>query len=95
MQPRELKWSEIETVVTDYFLKWLQFTHLYYLIPKEQFLEKSKPRVIISTYFKDYQDLLREIVFRIPPETRVEKNILKLLNLTKEEIGKKYVKGIT
>ena len=90
IRQRQLDWSDIEAIIDDSPFPRLQFTHIYHLMPKRVFSEKPKKRIIITTYFRNYRDLLKEIVQRVSPGTKVDPSILKLTNLTQEDIGKLY-----
>lgn len=90
MNSRQINWLDIEAVIDDSPFPRFQFTHIYHLIPKRKSLEKPKKRIILTTYFKNYKDLLKEVVLRVSPDTKIDGNILKLTGLTQQDIGKCY-----
>lgn len=92
MPPRQLNWSDIESVIDDVpiFVSRLPYMHKFNLIPKIKFGEPRKKWVILTAYFKDYKDLLKEVVQRVSPGTKVDASILKLTSLTQQDIGRLY-----
>lgn len=66
---RDILWSDIAMVMDDSFFPWIRFLHWYHIVPKGNFLEKNK-RIIINSGYENYVDLLREVVFHLPPDAR-------------------------
>ena len=87
---RVLSWNDIDQIVEDSpFPKWT-CTHLYHLLPRRMPYKNLKKRLTLSTHFKNYHELLRNIVLRVSPETKVDASILQLVGLTPQDIGKLY-----
>lgn len=92
MPPRQLNWPDIASVIDDVppFLGRFPYMHKFNLIPKIKFGEPRKKWAILTAYFKDYKDLLKEVVFRVSPDTKVDASILKLTGLSGQDIGRLF-----
>jgi len=91
---RQLMWDDIEIIVDDSLFPRLQFTHKYNLIPKQNHFEKRKKWIVIPACFQNYKDLLKEVVLRVSPDTKIEASILNLTGLAQQDIGRFYKREI-
>lgn len=90
MSSRRLEWKDVKSVIDDAFFYSLPFGHKYNLIPKQELFKRKKEWIIIQDCFKNYRDLLKEVVLRVSPDTKVDASILKLTSLAQQDIGRLY-----
>ncbi len=87
---RELRWADIDRVVDDSPFPWWRATRIFHLIPKWNVYERPKKRITLTTHFHHYRDLLKEVVWRVSPDTKVDARVLHLTGLTSQDIGRLY-----
>ena len=56
--------------------------NVYDLIPRDKFIRK---RVMIGSWIANYKHLLREILERVPPDTKIDPDIFRIVRHRGEE----------
>ena len=81
---RELAWSEIGYVKSDSIGGTGDAPSIdaYWLIPKDR---RSRKRVLIGPWVAHYKQLLREILERVPPDTKIDLDVFQTVRHRGEE----------
>ena len=81
---RELAWSEIGYVKSDSIGGTGDAPSLdaYMLIPRDR---RSRKRVLFGPWIANYKQLLREILERVPPDTKIDHDIFQIVRHRGEE----------
>lgn len=86
----ELKWIRVDRIIEDIPFKWFRWMYVFHLIPKKEFNNKNGRWFSIANDYKNYTELLKDIIYRVSSNTPVDKFILEITGLSKEDIGKLY-----
>jgi hypothetical protein len=80
---RRKQWGDIHYIIDDYFFKF----HFFYFSTSRN-IWSLKDTLHTNNLFANYKDMIREVIYRVPPSCQVDEMFLKKAGLAKEDIGK-------
>lgn len=73
---KELEWINIDRIIDDSPFPWWKSARIYHLMPKWNPYGPPKKRLTLTASFKNFPELVTEIIVRVPPGTQVDPSIL-------------------
>ena len=79
-----VNFADVEFLRDEYCL----FFHVFFIVEKKKPEFKYQRQVFFSNLFaQNHKEILKEIILRIPNNTKIDESILKRIKLSRDEIG--------